>query len=150
HELTHALEDQYYDLDKRLVEAGRDDDLVFARSAVHEGSATIVMSLVMAKGIQEGWISRKDLEALSESDVGKAEKLAAAPPVLRRELLGTYLLGVSFLLRGNTSALSSGKFPVADVDTAYRAGPVSSEQILHPDKYWDAAHRDAPRRVLIP
>ena len=49
HELTHALEDQHFDLDGRLQETIDDDDRMFAISAVHEGSAMVLMSLFSAR-----------------------------------------------------------------------------------------------------
>jgi hypothetical protein len=149
HELTHALEDQHFDLDRRLSAAKGDDDAMFAASAVHEGSATLVMALYSADALAEGSLKADDLRALAESESGRGEKLKALPPVLRRELLGVYLLGAGFLLRGKTEEFASGKLPAADVDRAYRGGPRSSEQILHPEKYWEASSRDDPVKVKL-
>ncbi len=149
HELTHALEDQHYDLDGRLAAVAGDDDAIFARSAVHEGSATLVMALYGARAAAAGKLKPSDLEELSESEAGKGERLQAMAPVLRRQLLGAYFLGAQFLLRGRSGALASGAFPIEDADRAYRDGPESSEQILHPEKYWDPSKRDRPRRVVL-
>jgi hypothetical protein len=151
HELTHALEDQHYDLDARLHAAGRDDDRMFAAAAVHEGSATLVMTMVAAQGLLDGSAPAEDLREFQESDAGRGTRLSVMPDLLRRELLGAYFLGASFLLRGRpVAAVAGGPFPVQDVDAAYRDGPVSSEQILHPEKYWDAERRDPPREVPVP
>jgi hypothetical protein len=151
HELTHALEDQHYDLDARLREAIDDDDRFLARAAVHEGSATLVMTLVTAESLRDGSAPAQDLRDFQESDAGRGEKLAELPPLLKRELLGVYFLGASFLLRGRPSAsVANAAFPVEDVRRAYEAGPESSEQILHPEKYWDPGAHDPPRRVPIP
>jgi hypothetical protein len=148
HELTHALEDQHFDLDRRLEDALPDADLVFARSAVHEGSATLVMSLYMAKAFADGSLAPADLEAFGETEAARGEKLMAMPAALRRPLMGAYLLGMGFLLQGDLSRMFSG-FPKDDVDRCYRAGPVSSEQILHPEKYWSEAGRDDPEVVEL-
>jgi len=55
---------------------------------------------------------------------------------------------MAFLLRGNVASLGNG-FPKGDVNAAWDRPPRSSEQILHPEKYWDAAKRDDPVRVAI-
>ena len=48
-----------------------------------------------------------------------------------------------------TSAASriSAGFPEADVNVVSRKGPQSSEQILHPEKFWDPDQRDEPTTV---
>lgn len=147
HELTHALEDQHYDLDARLTQSLGNDDLVFARSAVHEGSATLVMGLYVTRAMTQGTLRMEDLQAVADSEVGRGEKLSAMPPALRRPLLGTYILGAVFLLRGNPGNLQSVGFPVQDSIRAWSDGPLSSEQILHPEKYWDPTKRDDPKKV---
>jgi hypothetical protein len=77
------------------------------------------------------------------------ERLNAMPAVMRRELLGPYVLGLAFLTRGDIERLQRG-YPKRDVDAAWKQPPRSSEQILHPEKYWDPKRRDEPKRVTIP
>jgi hypothetical protein len=144
HELTHAIEDQTYDLDARLRGAKHDEDLGFALSAVHEGSATLVMTLYAAEAIRAGRMRGDDLQAFARTEAGRGDRLAALPPVLYRQLIGTYVLGAQFLMRGNPVG---AEFPVSDVRRAFRDGPRSSEQILHPDLYWE--RRDDPRPVEL-
>ena len=146
HELTHALEDQYFDLDARLEQALPDEDRAFAVGAVHEGSAMLVMSLYVARGLTEGSLTQEGLEAMGESEASRGERLVAMPPALQRAFLGAYVLGMSFLTRGDLASLADG-FPVEDADIASRAGPQSSEQILHPEKFWDAELRDPPTAI---
>ncbi len=151
HELTHALEDQHYDLDARLREAIEDDDRFLALAAIHEGSATLVMTIVTAESLRDGSARAHDLREFQESEAGRGEKLAELPPLLKRELLGVYFLGASFLLRGRPSAsAATASFPIEDVRRAYENGPESSEQILHPEKYWDPRLVDPPRPVSTP
>jgi len=147
HEMTHALEDQRYDIDGRLAKVIDDDDASFALSALVEGSATIASAVYVAKGVAAG---RLDPDRIG--NVGQAvptERLNAMPDVLRRQLLGPYVLGMRFLSRGRVEGLQAG-FPKDDVDAAWARPPQSSEQILHPAKYWNPAQRDDPRRVAIP
>jgi hypothetical protein len=149
HELTHALDDQHYGIDGMLRAAEDDDDRQTAVSAVVEGSGTLVMTRYLMAEMQAGRIQVQDLQEFQESEAGKARKLKAAPPLLQRSLLGSYLLGQGFLLRGR--ALQPGwTGDVADIDRAFKDPPRSSEQILHPDKYWVEARRDPPRPVSIP
>jgi hypothetical protein len=149
HELTHALDDQHYDLDARISATKGNDDAEFAVSAVHEGTATVLMTLYAIRAAGEGALAPDDVEEMQHSEAAKGEKLEAMPAALRRPLLGAYVLGATFLLRGDPARILSGGFPVADADRAYRAGPRSSEQILHPEKYWDAERRDEPRKVAV-
>ena len=82
-------------------------------------------------------------------DDGGIEKLKAAPQFVQRSLVGAYLLGQTFLLQGNASAVLTG-IRAQDLDRAFRSPPESSEQILHPEKYWDNSRRDPPRKVTLP
>jgi len=146
HELTHALEDQHFDLDARLRQVLDSEDASFARGAVHEGSATLVMSLHMSAAIASGRIDPAELRALGEAQARSTRALAELPPVLVRQLLGPYVLGASFLA---SAELQREHFPVQAVNRAYADGPVSSEQILHPEKFWDADRRDLPQPVEL-
>ena len=149
HEMTHALEDQYYDIDRRLAAIEEDDDASFALSAVAEGSASLVMAETMVRAARDGSLTADDLTAMQESEAGQAKKLDAMPGVLRKQLLGPYILGALFLARGE-AATTESTFPKTDVDAAWAALPRSSEQILHPEKYWDPALRDDPKPVTVP
>jgi hypothetical protein len=144
HELTHALEDQHFDLDARLREVLDDDDKLLARAAIHEGSATLLMMAYLVRAIATGTI---DAEALASfQEMSQTATLRDMPPALQREIVAPYLLGAAFLARGDL-VRAAGEFPAADVDQAYRDPPASSEQILHPGKYWGPEPRDAPRSV---
>jgi hypothetical protein len=150
HELTHALDDQHFGLDPRLADAAKDDDRGTALGAVVEGSGTLVMSAYMVREMEAGRLTRKALMSMSESEAGRAEKLKAAPPLIERMLMAPYLLGPTFLSRGDTSRLSSGALSPRDVDHAIQEPPLSTEQILHPEKYWDKDKIDTPRVVNLP
>lgn len=146
HELTHALEDQHYDLDARLRAVIDDEDRLFARGAVHEGSATIVMTRYTVEATVAGTLDPLALLEVSEAEAESNAHLAELPPVLLRQLVGPYVLGAAFLLRGNALGMFAA-YPVEDAARVFGDPPTSSEQILHPDKYWDAAERDEPRQV---
>jgi hypothetical protein len=149
HELTHALDDQHYDLDTRLRDAQENDDRGTAVGAVIEGSGMLVMTAYMTQEMLAGRLGPDALLELRESEAGQAEKLGAAPPLLQRLLLAPYLLGNTFLTRGHPESILHG-VEAADVNRAFEHPPASSEQLLHPEKYWDAAERDEPRTVTLP
>ncbi len=143
HELTHALEDQHFDLDGRLRGALHDEDRLFALSAVHEGSANLLMAAFLRERVTSGLSEAGELRALDPSVLARSESLAALPPILLRQIVGPYVLGAEFL----AGTGQDSDFPASRVDRAYADPPLSSEQILHPDKYWDAEARDDPRPV---
>jgi len=143
HEMTHALEDQYYDIDGRIEKVLEDDDAAFAVAALAEGSASLTMQFALRK------LDASALAAMNDTEASRAEKLDAMPGVLRSQLLGPYILGTLFLLRGDLASISGG-YPQADAKAAWDRMPRSSEQILHPEKYWDAGKRDEPLSVTVP
>lgn len=147
HELTHALDDQRFQLDVMIDRAKDDDDGAAAISAVAEGSATVVMSLFTAQEIQAGRLDVKAFSELQASEAGRAEKLRAAPAILQRSLLGPYMLGQAFLLHGQADRLAS--FSPAEADRCFKDPPLSTEQIIHPEKYWEPATRDLPQPVRL-
>ena len=109
----------------------------------------LLMSLYMAQGMISGKLDPAAATALAESEAGKADAMLALPPALLRQLLGPYVLGAGFLAQGNLLSLMIGGFPEDDVNRVYERGPLSSEQILHPEKYWNADQVDEPVTVEV-
>jgi hypothetical protein len=107
-----------------------------------------MMSFLMEE-TRAGRLPANALVELTESEAGRAEKLRAAPQFVQRSLVGAYLLGQIFLLQGDAAALVTGIRP-KDLDRAFESPPASTEQILHPEKYWDRSQRDEPREVALP
>ncbi|MGH2838500.1 MAG: hypothetical protein ACRDJY_09180 [Thermoleophilaceae bacterium] len=122
HELTHALEDQHFDLG---IEGGLDDHRT-ARSALVEGTATVAMVDYLARFLTGGIVGRDQaLAQLQTADVLESD--SGLPPYLQHSLLFPYTAGSRFVnvigtWRPANNALRS-------------TGPESTEQILHPDKY---------------
>jgi hypothetical protein len=144
HELTHALEDQYYDLAAVQSRAANDDQATAIR-AVIEGSA-MVSTLRML--VRQGGIGKAKQEA-SRSGESHARIVEGAPSFLKLRLLMPYTLGFSFLLRGKPWELLSDGVRVQDIDHAYRAPPYSTREILHPEQYWDG-RRGRARPLALP
>lgn len=150
HELTHALDDQYFDIDGMIDGCGGDDGCEGGVAAVVEGSGTLVMSIYIVQEIGARRLTADALREYQASEVGKAEKLKATPQVIQRSLFAPYLLGMNFLLKGNLTGMPRDAAPWGDLERAFRDPPASWEQVLHPEKYWDGAARDLPRPVAIP
>ncbi len=129
HEYTHALQDQTYDLEDGL---GYNDDLCEADSercaafqALIEGDATL---------LEEQWLrtyaTHEDMTDLMEFLTSfESPVFDSAPQFLRQDMLFPYMAGLEFVkklyLEGGWAA----------VDAAYLNPPLSTEQILHPERY---------------
>jgi hypothetical protein len=144
HELTHALDDQLYDLDddfKRLVE---DRDGSAAYQSVVEGSGTIAMSQWMMKHGAE----LTQAELMEAASMG-TEELGSAPAVLWKPLLAAYTQGQAFLEAGYKLRRKDGATMTDVIAAAFAAPPTTMEQVLHPAKYWDPEQRDEPVEVVV-
>jgi hypothetical protein len=130
HELTHALQDQHFHIDKWTEAAKPNDDAELARDAVLEGSAMAAMIDYQLGGKS----SIRDLghfdPAMLMGDPDSSPELAKAPKVLQDELLFPYLAGTTFAQR--VLQASSG-WP--DFHKVFERPPVSTQQVMHPDLY---------------
>ena len=145
HELTHALQDQYFDLETWLKEVRSNDDALLARTAVAEGSATAVMLqyLLGPEGKKVGELPDADqlVRAAMLSELDTASVFGRAPRYLRESLLFPYLDGVAFTQR------FLAKNGWKTFDTVFKNPPGSSQEIMHPEKYFD---NHAPENVPLP
>jgi hypothetical protein len=139
HELTHALQDQYFHLDSWRDAAKPNEDAELARDAVLEGSATAAM---LDYGLHQQGMSLASLGDLDLSgmlgDLDDSPLMAKAPPFLRDDLTFPYVAGADFaqhvlLLRGGWSG----------IHTLFENPPVSTQQILHPDLYLNHVRPEA-------
>jgi hypothetical protein len=145
HELVHALDDQLYDLDAPQGELKDNTDAQLAYHSLIEGSGTAAMNTWMKTHLGE--MDFSGYEAMTKE---QTESLAKTPPWLWRPLIALYLQGACFVTR--SSSLMEGQTAAAsneDIARAFRDRPRSTEQILHPDKYWDPEQRDDPRKVVF-
>src|SRR5579863_1246512 len=130
HELTHALQDQNFNLEASLDKVKDDDDRALALKSVAEGDATMAGFAYTAGGMDD---AAADTLVTNLKDLPKilAAESPDTPIGLSAPLLFQYSEGVSFVAaayrRGGWSA----------VDALYRNPPVSSHQILHPALYFD-------------
>jgi hypothetical protein len=130
HELTHALQDQHFHIDKWTDAAKPNDDGELARDAVIEGSAMAAMIDYEL----EGKGSIRDLgdfdPAMFMGDVDSSPELSKAPKVLQDELLFPYLAGITF-----TQHLLKATNGWPDFYRVFDKPPASTQQIMHPDLY---------------
>jgi hypothetical protein len=142
HELTHALHDQHFHIDKWTDAAKPNDDAELARDAVVEGSALAAMLDYILRG--KG--SVRDLGELDPSmlmgDPDSSPELAKAPKVLQDELLFPYLAGTTFTQQ---VLKSSSGWP--DFHKVYENPPASTQQIMHPDLYFQGV---VPPKITLP
>ena len=138
HEFDHALQDQNFPVFKDQEGVLDQSDRILARQAVYEGDATLLMTLWAAAHF--GPQDMLAYLALS-ADPAAQSVLQATPPFLRDLLLYPYTTGLSFV---QATELGDGW---NGVDDLYRRMPVSTEQILHPQKY---ATNEAPIQVELP
>ncbi len=143
HELTHALDDQYVDLEKLAFDPDLSEDAALAAGAVIEGSATALMTRYMTKAMQSGDFDAGELAEVQAREMERSEPLLKAPPYFSA-LIAQYLCGMFFVLRGDIAGLVGEGNESENVLAALKDPPRSTEQILHPEKYWQRAHRDEP------
>ena len=133
HELTHALQDQHYNLNKIIDSKLDNGDMGVARSALVEGDATAVMIDYTRKLMHmEPLAQEKNIDSLLIQQVmsgGMMSGLEGFPEPLKNLLLFPYISGLRFVF----TLLQSGGYP--QVDKAFKRLPESSEEILHPEKY---------------
>jgi hypothetical protein len=139
HELRHALQDQYQTLDSYLDKDISDfDDRRLAWTSLLEGDATFVMERFLKLRLGSlGMPVGDDTDPAALGAPGLLD-VPGAPPVVRDQLVEPYLIGLAF-----AQALWNRGGPQALRD-AWKEPPESTEQVLHPEKYFD---REAPRKV---
>ena len=150
HELTHALQDQNFDLDKWLkvhddqhdnpdnLDTG-DDEEQSARQAVSEGQG---MAVMMDYVLEPTGHSLADTPGAAEifkqntmDHVGDSPIFANAPMYLREMVIFPYTYGLSFhedlLTRGGAEMAFAG---------AFKNPPRDTREIMQPDSYLDGQH----------
>jgi len=142
HELTHALQDQHYHLPTRpepLLDGHGDREL--ARHALLEGDATLA-GFAYVFGHQ---LDRRMIGVVEQQLHGipgeLAKKYPDLPELLRASVAFQYDDGTTFV----GQALAAGGW--AAVDRVHLDPPESTEQVLHPQRYYD--DRDRPIVVTL-
>lgn len=137
HELTHALQDQHFNLRRFEHWPKGDSDAELAVHALIEGDATLAMALYVANNPLRALAFLKSLGSTGM----QSQELDKAPRALRETLLFPYQQGSDW----TKNLYKQGSWD--RVSKAFTELPQSTEQILHPEKY--LAH-EAPVKVTLP
>lgn len=135
HELTHALQDQHFNL-RRFDKWPKDDsDAELAAHALAEGEATIVMFLYdftqlgFKIDVTQLPPLADSMQAMNSANDKQFPVLAKAPSIIREGLQFPYFYGAGFV----QEMLKHGSWE--RLDKTWQTLPTSSEQIMHPEKY---------------
>ena len=148
HELAHALADQHFRLDKYIHGGAKSDDAETARLAVMEGQASWLMSAYMSKqaggppDVPEAVL--KLMAASLESGADHYPVFAQAPLYIRESLVFPYAQGMVFQ---DAVFRKIGREGFGQV---FQRPPVSTQQILHPEKYFEPAKAALPSLPALP
>jgi hypothetical protein len=142
HEYVHALQDQHFDLLKLLAARPYNFDRAEAAFAVVEGDA---MNVQRRREQGESAWSRRTLEEITRTEdarFGEYRKEIGTffPPLLTETFIFRYRDGTRFV---ETVRRKSGQ---RGIDALFRRPPASSEQVLHPEKYFA---NEQPREVAL-
>ncbi|MDQ1711937.1 MAG: hypothetical protein QOE45_1387 [Frankiaceae bacterium] len=135
HELTHAWQDQHYDLDSVLAGITGTDRVRATRALIEGDAARVERAWRESRGAERAEIDAYERTLAKHGEPSRAERAYDAL------LAFPYQAGEAFvrtvLARGGNAAL----------DAAFAAPPVSTEQVLHPAAYF---RHDTPTTVPTP
>ncbi len=140
HEFTHVLQDQNYDLENGLKlnedYCETESEYCAAVTALVEGDAVLTEQYwFLMNSTNQDKTDVSDFQATYESPV-----FDSAPAYMKQDFLFPYQQGFDFV----QSLYGDKKWK--SVDAAYVNPPVTTEQILHPEKYPD----EKPVNVEVP
>lgn len=167
HEFVHALDDQLYDLDGTAKKLGEDSDQLLAFWSLCEGSGTYTM---------QQWVianaAKLDLGSLMKYQQIGVAGMEDLPPMIWKPMLAAYTCGQVFVDKSTPKKKRAKDAPKAgateagaatppappgtpaptyssQLAQAFRTPPRSTEQVLHPEKYWDPEQKDEPKRIAF-
>ena len=134
HELTHALQDQHFDLARIIDAKALTTDEGLAHSAIVEGDASAVM---FDKQFREGGappLARQgSIEGILLTQVLGQGAMQGVPESIKGMLMFPYTSGLRFA----HAALRRGGYTV--LDTVYGKLPSTTREILHPEEYFEGS-----------
>lgn len=141
HEFVHALQDQHFDLLSMLLVRPFNFDRTEAAFALVEGDATVVERRLQSG---EAW-ARRSLDEIARGEEDRFSVYrngigSLFPPLLTETFIFRYRDGARFV-----EAVRRAR-PALSLDGVFRQPPQSSEQVLHPEKFFA---REAPREVAL-
>jgi len=142
HELTHALQDQSWDLESYLHGARDNDDATDARQAVVEGYATAAMLQQATGPLELGQLPSLTplMEMVIHQEFEDFPAFSNAPYFFRMEALFPYVQGMGFIQAG----LQLGGWK--DLKLLFEHPPEATKQIFEPQTYY---HHQAFPKIAV-
>lgn len=148
HELAHALADQNFGLKRYMTGAKQDDDASLARMAVMEGQASWLMTEHSVKRLGQSLKSpdtgAEAMARVANAPDGQFPVFDQAPLYMRQTLLFPYTKGMLFQ---HAVVEKMGDKAFSEV---FVRPPASTQQILHPEKYFVSTVPSTPRLPDFP
>ncbi|MDQ3929741.1 MAG: hypothetical protein M3328_11430 [Chloroflexota bacterium] len=145
HEFTHALQDQHFDLVRLIQQYDYDSDRRLAMRALVEGDATM-SDLLYTYYHERIDYSKQEKESVARSNAqeqSSEEEEDMEGLYVARTIYFPYIQGSDFV----AELTRVGGY--STINQTYQDPPVSSEQIMHPEKYLQTPH-DIPMHVALP
>ena len=125
HELTHALEDQHFQIEPWLKAARPNDDAELAREAFLEGSAMAAMVDYLLQGTGKSVNDMPEFDpSIFTGDLGNTPSMQKAPPFIKDSLVFPYFAGMTF----TAAALKPAGWKA--LENVFANPPASTQQIL--------------------
>jgi hypothetical protein len=133
HELTHALQDQNFDLDRFLKAVRPDDDASSARQAIVEGHATAAMmqQLMAPMKLEEMPALEPLMAQVIHQQFEEFPAFNRAPFFFRLQALFPYIEGMGFMQRG----LQEGGWK--RLNSLFNDPPHTTKEIFEPQAYFE-------------
>jgi hypothetical protein len=144
HELTHALEDQHFQIEPWLKSARPNDDAELAREAFLEGSATAAMVdyLLREQGMNMSFLSMPEFDpSILLGELENSPNLKKAPSFIKDSLIFPYFAGMTF------TAAAFKPAGWSSIGRVFANPPATTQQIMHPALY-KSGH--VPEKVELP
>ncbi|MBI2360005.1 MAG: hypothetical protein HYV04_14110 [Deltaproteobacteria bacterium] len=140
HALAHALQDQHFQWRARIRSRNTQDSRL-PLHAVMQGDAILVGLAYLAARKESGKEQIVDaVKSLFRASPAFERELSVRPDLLRQKLAFEYLYGSQFVLWAYSHKGWDG------VNRLFLRPPVSTAQILHPEKYY--VKREEPLRII--
>ena len=130
HELTHALQDQHFDIEAALKKYKGNSDQELAYKAIVEGDATLSGFSVVTGRVDDETIDyfNAHLQEIVPVFMGRME---GKPRAMTYPFIFQYTEGARFV----AEAYHRGKW--AGVNALFKGPTLSTQQIMHPELYFD-------------
>jgi len=144
HELTHALQDQYFHIEAWAHAAKPNDDAELARESVLEGSA---MAGMLEYTLRDKGLRLREFPEIDPSlfvgDLSETPILKKAPPFIKDSLMFPYFSGLRFSMH----VLRTGGW--GGFSAIFAKPPANTQQIMHPNLYREYKV-PAPLKIDLP